>query len=261
MNSKRLQSRNHQRGKIMKASKLVICVMIFSLLWAASPITALAHETVGESEYIHYQEEAYAIFVTTANLRMRTGPSLNSSIIKTVRQGARVQVTDTRDGEWLAVYFNGASGYMFSAYLVEIPELGALFLTDATQLHWPVQGPRAVNSPFGYRRNPFTGRTEFHGGLDLRAPHGTNILAAEAGVVIASGSVTGFGNRIIIEHGNDVQTLYAHNSAILVEVGQAVARGEVIARAGRTGRATGSHLHFELIVDGERIDPSPFLGI
>ena len=150
---------------------------------------------------------------------------------------------------------------MFRAYLREIPEFEALFLSDATTLHWPVRGRQAVNSPFGYRRNPFTGRPEFHHGLDLRAPHGTDILAAEAGIVTTSGAAPGFGSKIIIDHGNDVQTLYAHNSALLVEVGQTVARGEVIARAGRSGRATGSHLHFELIVDGERIDPSPFLGL
>lgn len=132
--------------------------------------------------------------------------------------------------------------------------------TNTGPMLWPVDGPLGVTSHYGNRPSPFTGRTEFHTGVDLRAAHGTNIVAAEEGVVITSGYMRGFGNVVIIDHGEGVSTLYSHNSRNLVSVGQWVERGEVIARAGATGFATGPHLHFEVRIDGQHIDPRPFLG-
>jgi len=123
---------------------------------------------------------------------------------------------------------------------------------------WPVPG-RAIGSGagsrFGYRIHPITGRNAFHGGIDIPAPSGTNIIAANAGTVIFSGWNGGFGNCIIIDHGGGYATLYAHNSANLVRVGQQVYRGQVIARVGSTGNSTGPHLHFEVHVNGRRVNP------
>jgi len=126
---------------------------------------------------------------------------------------------------------------------------------------WPVDGPRGVNSNFGTRTHPITGRRDFHSGIDLRAAHGAPILAAEAGTVIASEFRRGHGNTVIINHGNGVHTLYAHNSRNLVTVGQQVERGQRIALAGSTGFSTGPHLHFEVIINGQHVNPRRHLGI
>jgi len=128
-------------------------------------------------------------------------------------------------------------------------------------LLWPVDGPRGVNSPYGNRSHPITGRREMHTGVDLRAASGTPILAAEAGVVVESRYVRGWGNRVVISHGNGLSTMYAHNSRNIVTVGEEVQRGQVIARAGSTGISTGPHLHFEVWVNGQHVNPNTHLGI
>lgn len=132
---------------------------------------------------------------------------------------------------------------------------GALFV-------WPVDGSRVVNSGYGYRPSPIRrGVTEFHTGLDLRAPMNTPILAAADGVVTFQGWRGGFGNTVIIYHGNGLETWYAHNTRNTVVVGQRVVAGERIALAGTTGQSTGPHLHFEVRLNGRHVDPRPYLGI
>lgn len=116
---------------------------------------------------------------------------------------------------------------------------------------WPVPGGR-ISSLFGPR-----GRS-FHAGLDIAAGQGTAILAADSGVVTASGWNGGFGLMIIIDHGNGMVTLYAHNSSNLVSVGQRVQRGQQIAQVGSTGNSTGPHLHFEVHRNGRQVNPLQF---
>jgi len=122
---------------------------------------------------------------------------------------------------------------------------------------WPINAE--ISSHFGWRRNPFGGGSEFHGGIDLRSPTGTPIRAAGGGTVIFDGWQGGYGNTVIICHGNGYTTLYAHNSVNLVRVGQRVERGEVIARVGTTGRVTGAHVHFEVRINGTRVNPRPYM--
>ena len=122
---------------------------------------------------------------------------------------------------------------------------------------WPVPASSQVSSPFGYRTNPISRRREHHNGIDIRAPHGSNVVAAAQGTVIFSGWMNGMGNTVIINHG-DISTLYGHHSRNLVSVGQTVQRGEVIARVGSTGWSTGPHLHFEVHVGSRRTDPMPY---
>lgn len=155
--------------------------------------------------------------------------------------------------------YNGISGYMYAEFLteIEIPDFEYIFVDDTQAFAWPVQGPIEVNSPFGYRQ--LGGEIEFHNGMDLRASYGTNTLAAESGIVIVSEEQNGFGNTVVIYHGNGVSTFYAHHSINLVEVGQYVTRGDIIGKAGTSGRTTGAHLHFGVSVNGERVDPMPFL--
>ncbi len=115
-------------------------------------------------------------------------------------------------------------------------------------------------SGFGWRLDPFTGRNTFHEGIDFAAATGTPIVAAAGGVVIAAEYHHQFGNMVEIDHGNDIVTRYAHSSRLLVKVGDIVRRGQYIADIGSTGRSTGSHLHFEVLVKGIQQDPHKFLS-
>lgn len=117
-----------------------------------------------------------------------------------------------------------------------------------------------VSSTYGWRKNPVSGRYMLHSGVDFAAPAGTSVYAASAGIVVASGTMSGYGNVIDIDHGNGVVTRYAHNSKLLAKVGDLVAKRQVIAKVGSTGRSTGAHVHFEVRVDGEPTDPIAFLS-
>lgn len=115
-------------------------------------------------------------------------------------------------------------------------------------------------SGFGWRLDPFSGRNAFHEGIDFAASTGTPIVAAAGGVVIAAEYHHQYGNVIDIDHGNDIVTRYAHCSRLNVKVGDIVKRGQYIGNIGSTGRSTGSHLHFEVLVKGVQQDPHKFLS-
>jgi murein DD-endopeptidase MepM/ murein hydrolase activator NlpD len=118
-----------------------------------------------------------------------------------------------------------------------------------------------LGSPFGNRIDPFTKRLAFHPGLDIVAPTGTPIFAAAGGRVIFAGPKAGYGNAVDIDHGNGYVTRYGHASKIDVKVGQVVLPGEPIAEVGSTGRSTGPHLHFEVIVNGVQVNPAGYLAL
>ncbi|WP_322924654.1 peptidoglycan DD-metalloendopeptidase family protein [Paenibacillus campi] len=124
----------------------------------------------------------------------------------------------------------------------------------------PVVGAR-ISSPFGYRIHPITGEYKMHTGVDLAAPQGTPIYAADSGTVVVASWMNGYGNVVIIDHGNGIQTLYAHirNGGTLVHVGQTVERGQQIAEVGSTGNSTGPHCHFEVRINGTPVDPMGYL--
>lgn len=113
----------------------------------------------------------------------------------------------------------------------------------------------SVGSVFGYRRDPFTRRAKFHSGVDLKARWGDPVGASQAGIVQFAGWYHGYGNMIIVAHGGGVTTHYAHLSSFDVEAGAHVERGTIIGRAGSTGRATSPHLHYEVRLDGNPLNP------
>ena len=123
----------------------------------------------------------------------------------------------------------------------------------------PVDNNVSISSPFGTRIDPITNAWSRHLGLDFQTSMGTPILASGAGVVEKAGWDPEYGNEVIINHGEGIFTRYAHSSQLLVKAGDVVERLQIIAKAGRTGRATGPHLHFEVIKDNQAIDPSKVL--
>lgn len=127
---------------------------------------------------------------------------------------------------------------------------------DAPSHVAPSDAP-TVTSEFGWRSDPFTGKAKFHKGVDLRAAYGQEIGAAAAGRVVFSGQQRGYGTTVLVEHPDGSRTRYAHLSEALVSAGDAVAYGQPLGRAGHSGRATGTHLHFEVIAaNGQHVDPS-----
>ncbi len=122
----------------------------------------------------------------------------------------------------------------------------------------PVSGP--VGSGFGFRTDPFTGRPALHTGLDFPGDVGSPIMAAAGGVVRSAEFHPAYGNLLEIDHGNGLTTRYAHTSKFLVKAGDLVKRGQVVAQVGTTGRSTGPHLHFEVMVEGVLQNPAKFLA-
>ena len=122
---------------------------------------------------------------------------------------------------------------------------------------WPTKG--WVTSGFGRRISPFTGRRKFHHGLDIAARTGTPVVAAAHGVVSKVATLSDYGKVVVLDHGYGYQTYYAHNSKIFVKVGQRVHRGDKIAAVGNTGRSTGSHLHYEVRLNGVPVNPKRYL--
>jgi len=123
---------------------------------------------------------------------------------------------------------------------------------------WPVMGK--LESGLGGRRNPFGGRGfEYHEGQDIDAPYGTPVQVAASGRVIIAGRQRGYGNVVYVDHGNGLSTRYGHLSEIDVTVGQPVTRGQTIGLVGSTGRSTGPHLHYEVRINNQPVDPRQYL--
>ena len=120
-----------------------------------------------------------------------------------------------------------------------------------TSWSWPVNGVKS--SDYGWRNG------DFHHGLDIATPTGSLIRAARAGKVTKTGWLGVYGLAVMVDHGNGVQTLYAHNSKLLVKVGDQVVGGEGISLSGNTGNSTGPHLHFEIRANGKTVDPEDYL--
>ncbi len=135
-----------------------------------------------------------------------------------------------------------------------------LYEVEYTPLGYPYHGD--ITSTFGHRENPFTGEgVETHKGVDIRAAWGSPVRAMAKGEVEFAGVRGGFGNCIMIKHGNGFETLYGHLSKILVHVGEKIDIGQQIGNVGSTGRSTGPHLHYEVHKNGQKIDPQNFLTL
>jgi len=130
-------------------------------------------------------------------------------------------------------------------------------IVNALPLTWPVHGQ--VHSEYGMRRSPWGGRRENHKGIDIGSPPGTPVRSPAAGMVVAAHAGGGYGRNVILDHGNGVGSRYAHLKKVGVTVGQHVEKGEVLGLVGSTGRSTGPHLHYEVLVDGQPVNPREFL--
>ncbi len=122
---------------------------------------------------------------------------------------------------------------------------------------WPAPG--GVSSPYGMREHPIMGGYKMHNGIDISAPYGASVKAADGGTVIYAGSMGGYGNVVLINHGGGISTLYAHLSSISVSNGSSVSQGQVVGRVGSTGMSSAPHLHFEVRINGNPTNPMGYL--
>jgi murein DD-endopeptidase MepM/ murein hydrolase activator NlpD len=144
------------------------------------------------------------------------------------------------------------------ASLPSVKTSGAASASNYMPNIWPVLGP--LSSGFGTRGNPFGGPgREFHKGQDIAAPIGTPVIATADGTVTIAGWLRGYGWVVYIDHGNGISTRYGHLSRIDVEIGQTIRRGEQLGLVGSTGRSTGPHLHYEVLINGQATNPIPYL--
>ena len=130
-------------------------------------------------------------------------------------------------------------------------------LLSSTPSIWPIRG--WVTSGFGFRKSPFTGLREKHEGWDIAARNGSPVLTTADGVVVVEGREYGYGNLVEIDHGYGIVTRYGHNSKHLVKVGDRVKRGQVVSLVGNTGRSTGPHLHYEILLNGVPVSPKNYI--
>jgi hypothetical protein len=116
-----------------------------------------------------------------------------------------------------------------------------------------------VTSDFGWRTDPITGNPKFHAGIDIAAPQGAPVYAPQAGMVVFSGNYGGYGNVVVLSHGNSLYTVYGHNSKLMVQPGDTIYRGQLISLVGSTGRSTGPHLHFEVHYTRQYLNPVAYM--
>ncbi|MHA7820580.1 MAG: M23 family metallopeptidase [Erythrobacter sp.] len=161
--------------------------------------------------------------------------------------------------ELLATSSDGSLDPRFERLGLSLARMSALERAlDGVPQIMPAANER-ITSAFGYRRDPFNGRSAMHGGIDFKGAIGSPIYAAATGRVIYAARKGGYGKFVEIDHGNGLTTRYAHLSRIDVKVGQAIDAGETLGGLGSTGRSTGPHLHFEVRINGRAVNPRPFL--
>ena len=172
------------------------------------------------------------------------------------------QARNAQGGLFEPFFGKGQKDVRDPRFLKLAASLGRMDAMERALAAIPTSMPAAVmfmSSGFGYRSDPFSGAGAMHAGLDFKGPVGTPILAAAEGKVVLAGFNGGYGNTIEIKHANGLLTRYAHLSGLNVRTGQMVERGVQIGRMGSTGRSTGSHLHFEVRLNGQAINPRKFL--
>ncbi len=154
-------------------------------------------------------------------------------------------------------YNNQVSTIEAEIKLMALNSISADYIGGA--LTWPIPGYTTITSEYGMRVHPITGAYKLHTGTDIGAPMGADFVAMAKGVVTKASMTPAYGNMVIIDHGGGVQTLYAHGSEILVQIGQEVEAGTPVLKVGSTGYSTGPHAHFEIRINGQPVNPMDYL--
>lgn len=231
---------------------------LFLLLWSAFAAVQFAVGTsTNDSAQVAQQVEAMQADVLA--LKKVAQDRYDYTATEMRRLGIDPQRFQGQGGPFEAVQPLKAADPKFKQLFMSWKKLDQLEQgTIAIPSAMPVLGTN-LTSGFGVRSDPFKGRAAMHAGIDLAGPVGTKIYATADGIVNRSSWVSGYGNLVEINHGRGIETRYGHLSRSLVRDGQRVKRGDLIALMGSTGRSTGSHLHYEVRLDGKAVNPVPFM--
>jgi len=234
-------------------------IKAFNQLGEKAKVTARAAQ-VASNAAIAQQQAVVALGQALESLKTTLESVEASSVEQQSTQAQLLSQVGLDRAEFAAeVAAQAAETANIDELLAALSTPGATTVTPtAGYFAFPIPGA-PITSPYGPRIDPIAGYEGFHPGVDFGAPMGTQIHAAGAGIVVFAGEESGYGNFTCINHGNNLATCYGHQSAILVQVGQQVTRGEVIGLVGSTGYSTGPHLHFEVRIDGKVTDPMPWL--
>ncbi len=238
------------------------------------PVERNAIEGVQDTDNFHYSgvipPTIYG-YVNTESLNMRSEDVASSEIVgklkfrervQIVFQSDRVEVIKNMRAPWLLVKRNnGDEGWVFGAFVSD--DIPSKIDDDSGRTDWSMIMPSSgkLSSRFGYRIDPINKkRSTFHKGIDISAPTGTPVYAAESGIVFDAGYKTsGYGNLIVIKHADDMATYYGHLSKMLVSKNTKVRKGELIGNVGSTGKSTGPHLHFEVRKGDQALNPEDYV--
>lgn len=222
-------------------------------LFAHELIKAM-RKTVGESSKNGLGGEIYTSMfdMELAKLLAEKGLGIKEMLLKSLDKERHIQRSD---GE----ISKGVQNLRVPAGLNQEQKADTETLNDTTKSALPVVGK--ISSKFGLRKHPIHGDIRFHHGVDIAAPSGSQIYPIKNGKVVLSGQQSGYGNIVIIDHGDGMVSKYAHNKLNLVIEGDEVTTDTIIARVGSTGNSTAPHLHFELEYNGRSIDPLKFIDI
>lgn len=217
----------------------------------AAPLARIEARQNAFVERMTRMADARAAKAETAIRRVGLNPSLMLAAERGEAQGGPLQLLTTGPGNQVDPRFAqlGASLERMTAL-----EQGLAAIPNTMPSNLAMS-----SSSFGYRRDPFTGAAAFHPGIDFPGPIGSPIFAAATGKVVWAGPRSGYGNCVEIDHGNGLMTRYGHMSRVEAHVGEMVTAGAEIGKIGSTGRSTGPHLHFEVRVNGNAVNPRPFL--
>ena len=258
--------RSLRRVRISAGVQLFAAVAaVVTLLWSVFAATQLAavQAAPAPAEVVRMQREVQAMQADVAALREAAVVRFQMTAGEVRRLGIdpeRIKAEDGVGGPYEPVDPARAADPNFKALFMSWKQLDSLEQgTIAIPSLEPVKGTR-FTSGYGVRSDPFKGRAAMHAGLDLAGPIGTPIYATADGTIgRAEWNNGGYGNLVEIDHGRGIQTRYGHLSKFVVSAGQHVKRGDLIALMGSTGRSTGSHLHYEVRIDGKPVNPIPFM--
>jgi murein DD-endopeptidase MepM/ murein hydrolase activator NlpD len=187
-------------------------------------------------------------------LSKKGGLGLAGMLLEALSRNVRPQADDSVGGG-----FRVQADETPAAAVTAVPDAGAGVSSAVQPASMASALPGPVTSPFGWRSDPFTGRAQFHAGTDIRMAYGHDVQAVAPGRVVSVGERSGYGLMVVVDHGDGLETRYAHLSAASVKEGDVVEAGEVVAQSGSSGRSTGPHLHLEARQDGRAIDMAALL--
>jgi murein DD-endopeptidase MepM/ murein hydrolase activator NlpD len=253
-------------GKALRRLKVGVGVQVSGALtalslfgWSVFSATHLAAATPAEVELARMERKVEAMEASVQAIEQVARKRYDMTAEELKRLGIDPKRLSGTGGPFEAVQPLKTAEPSFKQLFMSWKKLDQLETgTIAIPSTQPVKGSN-FTSGYGVRADPFRGRAAMHAGIDLAAPLGTPIYATADAVVERSEWANGYGNLVELSHGRGIQTRYGHLSKSMVRAGQRVKRGDLIALMGSTGRSTGSHLHYEVRIDGKAVNPIPFM--